>query len=579
MSTYILGLQPASTHFSSHDPSACLIKDGKIVAFAEEERFVRIKHAKGIFPLHAIRYCLQHAGIGLADVDKIALPADPAFCAVSPEKLLRFEKTHLAGNLVRTVHSLRMMKVKGFKQAPAIEKEIKEEVKGLLKPLTAVKDDVFVFVQHHLAHAASAYYCSPFKKASVLTIDGVGEIGQGECSVLWTGDGKDLVKNKAYLYPNSLGHYYSLVCNHLGFEWMEGPGKVMGLAPYGAASSDFTSIFERNTKATKPYDVTKMMSRLQVRALLGKARKAGEELTERHKNIAFMLQLRLEEMALSLAEENRDITGSENLCLAGGVAMNCVMNGRLLRSSFVKDIFVQPGATDLGLSIGAAIMANKELGNDPFVEFSHVYLGPSFTNEEIKQAFAEAGLKQGMHYDQVGDITGTTADLMAKNRLIAWFQGRMEGGPRALGGRSIVANPRDKAMKDIINAKVKHRELWRPFCPSLLERANEEYIEDAYPSPYMILAFNVKKEKQAEIPSVVHVDGSARTQTVTKETNAPYFKLISEFEKLTGTPVIMNTSLNDRGEPIVCSPKDAVKTFLNTGLEYLAIGDFLVKKV
>lgn len=536
---YILGINPTTKYFSSHDPSACLLKNGKIIAAAEEERFTRIKHSLRTFPTNAIKYCLDYANVNQDDVI-VSLPADPNMCEV-----------HFKKNPLGIYHSLKIFKRQGFKNGKKIADEIAKDI-----PLNSEID----FVSHHKAHAASTYYCSGFKEASVITIDALGELGLGETTVLWKGN-NTLTKIKNYLFPNSLGLFYELIGVYLGFDTLDGQGKVMGLSSYG-----------KNTFKIK--NITNLMSRIQIRRTFGKPRKKSDALTEKSRNIAYVTQKKIEEVAVKLVNENYENTNSKNLCLAGGVAMNCVMNGKLLRSENVENIFIQPAAGDSGLAIGTALETYKKLGYNPHTEFKHNYLGPEFSNEEIKESLDKFNLK----YDFYDDIAGITAELLAKDKLIGWFQGRMELGARALGNRSILANPCNPKMKDILNLKVKHRENFRPFCPSILDKAHKEYVENPYPSPYMILAFDVKKEKRKEIPAVVHVDGTARTQTVSKETNPLYYKLIENFESITGIPVVLNTSFNVAGEPIVCKPIEAINDLIKTKLDYLAIGNYLIRK-
>lgn len=576
-SIYILGINPGIPYFSSHDPSACLIHNGKIIAAAEEERFIRIKHAVGRFPINAIRFCLDFAGIHLDDLTSISLPCDPGMCKTNFRRNFT-NPIRIAGKLIGVYHSLNNFRSVGFYNKQKIADNIKSAVYGYLGSFSNNPSRIKIdFVSHHRAHAASTFYCSGFKKASVLTIDGVGEQGLGETTVLWEGNNKNLIKIKSFLFPNSLGVYYELFCQYIGFTLLDGPGKVMGLSSYGRPSN-IDSIFEKKLKTKNTYDITNFMSRIQIRGVFGKRRKIEDALKDKSKNVAYTVQKKLEEQSLKLVSENYENTGSTNLCLAGGVTMNCVMNGELLRSENVNNIFIQPGATDLGLAIGTALETYRKLGYNAHTEFKHNYLGPKYNNDEIVLTLKDKRFKNKISYDYYKDIAGVTAELLSKNKLVGWFQGRMELGARALGCRSILANPVKANAKDILNAKVKHREMWRPFCPSLLDRAHSEYVEDAYPSPYMILAFNIKKEKQKEIPAVTHVDGTARTQTVTKDTNPLYFKMIQNFESETGVPVVLNTSFNVAGEPIVCRPEEAINDLLNTELDCLAIGGYLVTK-
>lgn len=375
---------------------------------------------------------------------------------------------------------------------------------------------------------------------------------------------------------------YNAITEFLGFERNEGEGKVMGLAPYGDTYYQIFDKFIRLTENGFVIDPKIITAENPIQPVyftdyvvkkLGEPRLSSEKIEKRHQDIAYSLQERLEQTALHLVEKFNEITGNKNFCLAGGVALNCKMNGRILNSGLVNDIFIQPAAGDAGCALGVAIWLAHEEGYK-FNKMEHVYYGPEYSDEEVEKTLKTANLK----YDELSDPSGTAAELLAQGKIVGWFQGRMEAGPRALGNRSILADPRDAEIKDKLNYLVKHREPFRPFCPSMLDKAKKEYFENPYESPFMILSFRVPEEKRKEIPGVVHVDGTIRPQTVTKEVNPKYYKLISEFEKLTGVPVVLNTSMNIKGEPMVCKPEQAIADFFSTGMDYMIINKFLLKK-
>jgi len=382
---------------------------------------------------------------------------------------------------------------------------------------------------------------------------------------------------------NSLGRAYSQFTQYLGFKTNNDEYKVMGLASYGKPTYDLSKLIKitKNGYEVEPsyfynysftkrkYDVSKLAK------AFGQARKDdNQRIDDRHKNIAASIQKRLEDVGLHLVKKAIEKTNNKNLCLAGGVALNCKMNGEILQSGLIEDIYVQPVANDAGTALGAALELYAKLGYKSKFKMDHVYWGNEYSKEQIEEALKKSKLK----YTYYDDIEGETAKEISKGNIIGWFQGRMEVGPRALGNRSILANPTIKGMDDKVNIEIKFREKWRPFCPSMLESAKEEYLEGAHETPFMILTFNVKKDKRKEIPSVTHIDGTARPQTVRKETNPKYWKLIKSFESESGTPVLMNTSFNIKGDTIVRTPDDAIRTFLNTGMNVLSIGNYMVKK-
>jgi len=552
--TYVLGI----TSSICYNTSAAILKNGRLIAMAEEERFNRIKHSPRIHPQMAIDFCLKYAGITLEDVDSIVISGTTPKQFFKLRALYRLKRTWSLPNLF--FHD--------YKEYKHISRNnfFKENNKKLF------------WYPHHLAHAASSYFCSGFKESNIISWDALGDINS---TVLGIGKNKiDFLE--CYGYQNSMGALYADFTEFLGFRPHSQEGKTMGLSSYGKPVYDMSDmiIITENGYFRKPIygplDFIKSftLSPNKVKFVFferkfGSRRNRDEKITKKHQNIAATIQKTMEKLLINLSEILYKKTNLKKICLAGGCALNCNANSAVLRQDFVKDIFIQPAANDAGTSLGAALLKT----NSKF-KMDHAYWGPEFDNEEIKNVLKDSGFK----YEYHDDISGVTAELLTKNEIIGWFQGRMEIGPRALGNRSILADPTNANIKNDVNIKVKHREVWRPFAPSLLERAAKEYLEDAYPSPFMILTFFVPPEKIKEIPSVVHVDGSTRPQTVEKKVNKRYYKLIEAFEDLTSVPVILNTSFNDKGEPIVCTPQDAINTFRKTGLDYLAIGNYLVSK-
>lgn len=563
---YVLGLSQGS----ASNPSATLVHNGKLVAAAEEERFIRVKSAPKAFPQKAIDFCLSYAGITIADVDKIAISFD------SPRLYLLKEACFMAKRPQIMVLIPDMVKTYKELKTPILKKE-KEKV---------------CYFSHHLSHAASAFYLSGFAKSNIVTIDGRGET---EATTLAIGDNKRIDVVKKYSYLNSLGDLWERFTYTLGFTPHMHEGKVMGLAPYGKPLESSGLIkYTRNGYSLETPQVYMAAIKSMIKKLIkkesinqdtirfdnlvtkkfGPRRKPEEKIVQKHADIAATIQNVYETVLIKLATQLYELTRIKNFSLAGGCALNCSANGRLFEESFVKNIFVQPAANDAGGSIGAALLAAQENRELRSYKMKDAYLGPCYDEDAIKETLVKNRLK----FDNYKDIAGVCAELIAKKRIIGWFQGRMEIGPRALGNRSILADPTDKNIKDIVNLKVKHREPWRPFAPTLLYENMREYLEHPYYSPFMLMSFKVKKEKIEEIPSVVHVDNSTRPQILKKETNPLYYRLIKEFEKIKGVPCVLNTSFNDRGEPIVCSPQDAINTFKKTKLDYLVIGNYLVKK-
>jgi carbamoyltransferase len=555
---YVLGINAAF-----HDSSAALLRDGIPVAAAEEERFTRIKHGKRPMPLlshqlpfHAINYCLAEADLTLADVDHIAY-------SYNPELADGWGATKDTSGFGRYQANF----LEGIRSAPRL---LREDVPHHLKRRFDVADGKQVppiqFVEHHLAHAASAYYASPFEEAAVLTLDGRGEV---TTSLLGMGRGPQLEKCSEVPFPSSLGLLYEQVTAHLGFLNSSDEYKVMAMASSG--DERFVPSFR---EAITVRDGTYRVAPLDLTWLAGRARKSWEPLEPHHFALARAAQVVVEETALELARWLQLETKAKALCMAGGVALNCVMNARMRDEGPFEQIFVQPAAGDAGTSLGAAFLAYvAATGKRPEYVMRDAYLGPDYSETQIQRALDRSKLS----YTRPPSIARATAEILARNEIAAWFQGRMEFGPRALGARSIVAATTDPAMKDRLNS-IKDREEFRPVAPAVLEERASEFFQETAPDPFMLFIRDVRPERAAEIPSARHVDGTARVQTVSKRDAPQFHELIEEFGALTGTPVIVNTSFNSLGRPIVCTPEDAIECYCTTPLDALAIGPFLLQK-
>ena len=527
-----------------HDAAACLLRDGVVVAAAEEERFSRKKH-DACFPLHAARYCLEAAGIEAADLDYVVFYEKP---------LLKFERI-LAG-LAATFPRSRRMFVQATQTWLAERLWVRSRIRTALDYAGPI-----MFGEHHLSHAASAYFPSPFSDAAILTADGVGEWASTTVGIA---SGIDLQLTHEIRYPHSLGLLFSAFTAYLGFEVNDGEYKVMGMAAYGrpryadrvrrliALAEDGSFHLDMRYFAYQRGQRTFDTAFIE---LFGPPRHPEADLDERYADIAASIQLVTEEAMLGLARRARELSGSSNLCLAGGVALNVLANARILREAGFENLWVQPAAGDSGGCIGAATyLYHTVLRCEPRHPMDSAYLGPSFSDDEI-HAFLDA---DGIAYTPLARdaIARTVARMLANNNVVAWFQGRMEFGPRALGARSILANPTDASMKDTLNAKIKHREPFRPFAPSTLEEAASTFFDfdgrtRRVTSPYMLLVAQVRQDKRHLLPAITHVDGTARVQTVSRVQNPLFYDVIQEFGRLTGVPVVVNTSFNVRGEPIV----------------------------
>ena len=583
-----------------HDSAAALVRDGEVVAAAQEERFTRKKH-DARFPRHAVEFCLAHAGATLDAVDYVAFYDKPFL------KFERLLETYLAF-APRGFTSFRMAIPVWLREKLFLKDLLRRELKRWAPRYPW--EERLLFGEHHLSHAASAFYPSPFEKAAILTMDGVGE---WTTTSLAEGEGNRVRILREIHFPHSLGLLYSAFTYYTGFKVNSGEYTVMGLAPYGEpryAQTIFDDLIDLKPDGTFRLNLDyfdyctglTMTNRRFDERFGGPPRKPSEPVTQRHMNLAASVQAVTEEAMLRLTRSVARETGAENLCLAGGVALNCVANGKVLRDGRFKGLWVQPAAGDAGGALGAALSAYHGFAGQPReANGSHdrmrgSYLGPVFAQQDIERRLTAAGARfEVLPEDEVPRVC---AREIADGKALGWFQGRMEFGPRALGGRSILGDARSPTMQRMLNLKVKYRESFRPFAPSVLRERVADWFELDGDSPYMLLVADVAKgrrramsdEEQAlfgidklnvprsEIPAVTHVDYSARIQTVHRETNPRYHALLSAFEALTGCPVIVNTSFNVRGEPIVCTPEDAFQCFMGTELETLAVGNCLLRK-
>jgi carbamoyltransferase len=552
-----------------HDAAAALLRDGELVAAAEEERFNRQKHCN-TFPSLAIAYCLREAGITIDDVDHIVFYEKPL------PKFARILETVLA-EWPRS-YPLWIRSVPLWMTTKLDHRRLFRRALGTRKPI--------LFCAHHTSHAASAFLASEFDEAAILTADGVGE----STTTAWgTGRGAMLSLTHEIRFPHSIGLLFSALTAYLGFRVNDAEWKVMGLAPYGRPRylDEFRRVVDVRPDGSFRLNLdyfaycysTRHMFNRRWEALFGQpARRPEAPLTEFHADMAHSGQKMVEEILLGIARHMRAETGLRNICIAGGVGLNSVANWRILREAGFDRIFIQPAAGDSGGALGAALyIYNTVLGQPRRFVMRHACYGPSFTDEQIAAMLARSGVRS-RHVEREEDLLRETAGWIADGKVVGWFQGRMEFGPRALGARSLLADPRNPKMKEIINAKVKFREAFRPFAPSVLKERATEYFDmpAELDAPFMLLVPPVRPEKRGIIPAVTHQDGSGRVQTLTEEHNGRYYRLVRAFGQLTGVPVVLNTSFNVRGEPIVCSPEDAYRTFVNTGIDILVLGNHVV---
>ena len=593
---YILGI---SAFY--HDSAACLIRDGEIIAAAQEERFTRKKHDAD-FPNHAIQFCLKYAQIDTESIDSVVFYEKPfikferlleTYLAFAPKGFMSFAKAMPI-----------WIKDKLFQKSTLI-KELKNNLGDKIN-----WNEKLMFSEHHLSHAASAFYPSPFESAAVLTLDGVGEWTTTSVAI---GKGSDLKVLKEIHFPHSLGLLYSAFTYYTGFKVNSGEYKVMGLAPYGEPRyADLIREKLLNVEEDGSFQLDMSyfdyatgltMTSKKFDALFGgPPRKSETAITQRVMDLAASIQKVTEDIIVQIGKGIANETGERNLCLAGGVALNCVANGVLLREKVFENIWIQPAAGDAGGALGAALSLwylhynSKRKISIERDDMKGAYLGPKFSNAEIEKELKACGAK--FRKCSEDELINEVANLLANEKAIGWMQGRMEFGPRALGGRSIIADPRSSVMQKQLNLKVKYRESFRPFAPSVLREDVAEWFEHDIDSPYMLLVADVQKDKRlkmtteekalfgidklnvprSSVPAITHVDYSARIQTVHTETNPRYHALISKFKEKTSCPLVVNTSFNVRGEPIICTPTDAFKCFMGAELDVLAIGDYLLTK-
>jgi carbamoyltransferase len=569
--------------------SAALVCDGKLIAAVEEERFNRVKYAAG-FPSAAIRYCLKEAGITLCDIDHVAVPRNP-YARLATKLWYAVRMPTFARERVRV-----LSKFTGIPEALA---------QAFDADPAKIKAS-FHRVEHHQAHLASSFFVSPFEEAALLSADGLGDFA----SSMWgMGRGNRMGIADAIAFPHSLGLYYSAVTQYLGFLKFGDEYKVMGLAAYGEPENmeAFREIvrFSPNggdlgfrlgleyfthhrtgpemswAEADKTPVLGTLFSQSMGERLGGPARSPEQPLEQRHRNLAAALQARLEEVYLGMLRKLAEKTRAKAICLAGGVAFNCVANGKIFDQTPFEKVYVHPAAGDGGLSVGAAFYVwHQLLGRPRSFVMEHAYWGPSYSAEEIRSAMQASALSRGGYKVSELDepeLMRRTAAIIAEGKILGWYQGRAEWGPRALGNRSIVADPRRSEMKEILNQRIKHRENFRPFAPSILAERTGEWFDKSHPSPFMTLAYSVRPEKRDKIPAPTHVDGTGRLQTVAAEANPRYHALIGEFERQTGVPVVLNTSFNDN-EPIVCRPEEALDCFLRTRMDALVLGNYLITR-
>jgi carbamoyltransferase len=571
------------SYFHGIDPAAALVVDGHVVAYIEEERLLRNKHAANIFPIRSIEACLKLGGLRLTDVDAIVYGWDAPRYA-SGEMARFYEDVNSRFPPDAATRRWQQRNIGLF--APAALRRTLES--NLVRHFGVAPAEVpkLEFYPHHRTHAAAAFWLSPFDEALVLTVDGSGD---SDCTTVWRGKGATLEALHRIEIPHSLGWFYAAITEYLGFEAYDGEYKVMGLAAYGRENLELRA---KLATIVRPglrgfdYEVDPAFIHHgahtyserftdQLIELIGLPPRQGPRKIEPiHEDLAYEAQRLLEESVIRLVSHFARETGLRTLCVGGGVGLNVKMNSRLHRMELFDHVWAFPVPSDSGLAIGAAVGHEVDATGARPAPLAHVYLGPSFTDEDIEHQLQQCGLA----YRRPDDLAAATAELLAAGKVVGWFQGRMEGGPRALGGRSILADPRTVAARDRVNAAIKFREYWRPFCPSMTVESSERYLRKPDAAPFMILAFEATDAAREQAPAVVHVDGTVRVQTVDAATAPRYHALLRAFEAKTGVPIVLNTSFNVKGEAIVCTPRDAIRCFSATGLDALAIGAFIVEK-
>lgn len=570
MTSYLLSFKPAVGLYGQHDPSAALFENGDLIYAIEEERLSRQKHAANSFPEQAIKACLDYRDLGLGDIDRIILPYEPGLSnkilthylhdALSVEDVI--DKAATLGQVLKT-------------QAKATfrpTKEVEARLAEIGTPVPTIETQ-----SHHACHAASAFHPSDFEEALVLTVDAKGEF---DSTVVWDAQPDGMKRVRTYKHPNSLGLFFAIITSYLGYQMFNGEGKVMGLAPYGEQNDDIESMLHEVIDTGVDYDVTDLTQRwgtgygvATLEDLFDRSRvETPGEFTQWEKDLAYTAQKLLEETVTDIVETYVPHVGDGNVGLAGGVVLNCKMNTRVMQADDVEDVFIQPVANDAGLPLGAGWLTQHPNSVPPMTD---VYLGSAFDSAEIRRVLQTNKIP----YVKPDDLAAYVAERLTEGDLVAWFQGRLELGPRALGNRSILADPRSVESRDRVNRFVKHREEWRPFAPSMLESAVDDYLDPSHVAPFMITTASVPENQRDDIAAVLHPsDQTTRPQTVRRDQNPRYHRLISEFRDRTGVPAVLNTSFNDHGEPIVATPTEAIKDFFGMGLDILAIEDFVVTK-
>ena len=564
-------------------PSACLIQDDKLVAMAEEERFNRFKGAFGFMPEKAVKFCLKYSGLKLKDINYIAFSWDadkykfymPYFFFIT---YLRYApKFQSSSNILKTIEMI-------LKYNPY---SIKNQIKEMFHNIGEIGDlPKIIFVPHHISHALSSFYTSGFDKGYILVIDGSGE---DCCTTIMKGEGINISVIKKIKIPNSIGWFYQSITEFLGFKPNNHEGKVMALSAYGKKNNE---IFDKLKeiifyKQNGDYKYNAKYSFLgnhsigniysdEMLKLLGSNRHCDEEITDLHKTISYCSQKIIEDIVINIVKNIAKLPNyNGKICISGGVGLNCKMNGVVSEMDCVDELFVPPFPNDSGTSLGAAMYISQKKGFDTRFKIEHSYYGPYYSSNDVEKILIKSGAK----FRKENEIEKIVAELIFNDKVIGWFQGRMEVGPRALGNRSILANPTKSWIAEYVNKKIKNREIWRPFAPSILYEHRYNYVlNKKQDAPFMAIAFKVLQKIKQQIPAVVHIDNTMRPQFVKKDVNPKFWNLINEFGKKSGVYVLLNTSFNDNEEPIVCSPKDALKTFYTSGLDYLVIEDFLVYK-
>ncbi|ELY99726.1 carbamoyltransferase [Natrialba chahannaoensis JCM 10990] len=570
MGDYTLAFKPAIGLYGQHDPSAVLFEDGTPVFGIEEERLTRQKHAPETFPTNAITACLDYCDLELAHLDEIYLPYDP--------HLRSRIRSHYISDALRAPGVTRKLS--------ALEETLVSEVQSKVAPTRKIENRLAEIGtpvppietrSHHRCHAASAFHPSGFDDALVMTIDAKGEF---DSTVIWRGHQGGLTRVKTYEHPNSLGLFFAIITEYLGYRMFNGEGKVMGLAPYGEENPEIERTLRNLIDTGAEYDVTELTKRWgtgygveRLEKEFGRTQKESpESFTQWEKDLAYTTQKLLEEIVTDIVRTYAPGIGSGNVALAGGVALNCKLNKAIRETAVVDDLFIQPVAHDAGLALGAGWVGQRPSAVEPLTD---VYYGPEYDTAEIESELQTNKIE----YEEPENLERYVAERLADGALVGWFQGRMELGPRALGARSILADPRTAASRDRVNRFVKHREEWRPFAPSMREEAAAEYLVDGQPAPFMINSFDVDPEKADDLTAVVHpADETTRPQTVREDQHPRYHRLLTEFEAITDVPILLNTSFNDHGEPIVNTPTEAVKDFYGMGLDVLVLEDYVLEK-